>query len=78
MDNKGEEIHMHISTQIRVTENMGLDNDSPAENVHIMTSGTLGQWMKENKYMHLSTQTHILLKTWDKTTTHPLRMYKMQ
>ena len=46
---------MHFSTQIH-TQNMGHDNSSPTENVHDMTSGTLGQWIgKEKKYMYLST-----------------------
>ena len=39
---------------------MGQDNDSLAENVHNMTSGTLGQWVGKRikKYMHFSTQIH--------------------
>ena len=53
---------------------MGPDNNSPPENVHNMVSGILHQWIeKEKKYMHFQ-QKHTL-KTWDKTTTHPLRMY---
>ena len=35
---------MHFSTQIH-TQNMGQDNNSPPENVHITTSGTVGQWI---------------------------------
>ena len=51
---------MHFSTQTHA-QNMGQDNNSLAENVHITTSGTLGQLLdrKEKKYMHFSTQ-HIL------------------
>ena len=39
---------------------MGQDNNSLAENVHNMTSGTLGQWggKRIKKYMHFSTQIH--------------------
>jgi hypothetical protein len=49
---------------------MGEDNNSPPEKVHNTLSRTLGEWIgKETKYMHIK---HILLKTWDKTTTHPL------
>ena len=50
---------MHFSTQTH-TQNMGQDNDSPAENVHNTRSGTLGQWVGKRikKYMHFSTQIH--------------------
>ena len=39
---------------------MGQENNSLPENVHNMTSGTLGQWVGKRikKYMHFSTQTH--------------------
>ena len=53
---------------------MGQDNNSQTENVHNMVSGILGQWIKkEKKYIHFQ-QKHTL-KTWDKTTTHRLRMH---
>ena len=53
---------------------MGKDNNSPPENVHITVSGILRHWIeKEKKYMHF--QQKNTLETWDKTTTHPLRMY---
>ena len=53
---------------------MGQDNNSPSENVHNTMSGILGQWIeKEKKYMHY--QQKYKLKTWEKTITHPLRMY---
>ena len=55
------------------TQNMGQDNNSHTDNVHNMTSGTLGQWIgKKKKYMHF--QHKYILKTWDKTATHVLRM----
>ena len=65
--------YMHFSTK---TQNMGRDNNSPTENVHYMTSGALGQWIGElREEMHCTFQhKHIVLKTWDKTTTHQLRM----
>ena len=51
---------------------MGQDNNSPTENVHITTSGTLGHWREkiqiECTFYHKHTQ------TWDKTTTHQLRI----
>ena len=43
MDRKRVEIH-ELSTQTH-TQNMGQDNNSPAENVHNMTNGTFGQWI---------------------------------
>ena len=72
MDRQREEIHA-LSTETH-TQNMGQDNNSPTENVHNTVSGILRQWIdKEKKYMHFQ-QKHTL-KTWDKTTTHRLRMY---
>ena len=51
---------------------MGQDNNSLSENAHNTTNGTLSQWIsKEKKYTHVSTEIHT---TWDKTTTHLLRM----
>ena len=72
MDREREETHA-LSTQT-YTQNMGQDNNSPAENTHNTMSVILGQWIeKEKKHMHLQHKhTH---KTWDKTTTHHLRMY---
>ena len=35
---------MHFSIQLH-TQKMGQHNNSPAENVHNMMSGTLGQWI---------------------------------
>ena len=53
MDKKGDAL---FNTN---TYNIKQDNNSHSENVHNMTSGTLGQWIgKEKKYMHFSTQTH--------------------
>ena len=53
---------------------MGHDNNSHSENVHNTVSGIIRQWIeKEKKNMHFQ-QKHTL-KTWDKTTTHFLRMY---
>ena len=66
---------MHFSTQTH-TQNMGQDNDSLAENVHNMMSGTLGQWVGKRRYTCTFKHKHTL-KTWDKTTTHHLRMYIM-
>ena len=72
MDREREEIHA-LSTET-YTQNMGQDKNSPPENVHNTVSGILRQWIeKEKKYMHFQ-QKHTL-KTWDKTTTHLLRMY---
>ena len=53
---------------------MGQDNDSLAENVHNMTSGTSGQWVGKRRNTCTFKHKHTL-KTWDKTTTHRLRMY---
>ena len=72
MDREREEIHAN-STETH-TLNMGQDNNSPTENVHNTVSGILHQWIeKEKKHMHFQ-QKHTL-KTWDKATTHHLRMY---
>ena len=63
---------MHF--QQKHTQNVGQDNNSPSESVHNAVSGVLHQWIeKEEKYMHFQ-QKHTL-KTWDKTTTHRLRVY---
>ena len=71
MDREREIHALSIETH---TQNMGQDNISPTENVHNTVSGILRQWIdKEKKYMHFQ-QKHTL-KTWDKTTTHQLRMY---
>ena len=76
MDRDREEIHA-LPTETH-TKNMGLDNNSPPENVHNTVSGILRQWIdKEKKYMHFE-QKHTSLKTWDETATHPLRMYKIR
>ena len=72
MDREREEIHA-LPTETH-TKNMGIDNNSPAENVHNTVSGILRQWIeKEKKNMDIQ-QKHTL-KTLDKTTTHFLRMY---
>ena len=74
MDREREEIHA-LLTQTH-TQNMEQDNNSHPENVHSTASGTLyvGQWIeKGEKYMHFKHK-HTL-KTWNKTTTHHLRMY---
>ena len=56
---------------------MGQDNNSQTENVHNRVRRILGQWIeKKKKYMDFQ-QKHTL-KTWDKTTTHRLRMYIIQ
>ena len=48
---------LFLTCGIWVSQNTGQDNNSPAENVHNMTSGTLGQWIgKEKKYMHVLTE----------------------
>ena len=50
MDREREEIYALLT---EVTQNMGQDNNSPAENVHNMTSGIVGYWIEEEKkYMH--------------------------
>ena len=72
MDKEREEMHA-LSTETQ-TQNMGKDNNSPAEKVHNTVSGILVQWIeKEKKYMHFE-QKHTL-ETWDKTITHPLKKY---
>ena len=72
MDREREEIHA-LSTETH-TQSKGQDNNSPAEKVHNMVSGILRQWIeKEKKYMHFQ-QKHTL-EAWDKTITHPLKMY---
>ena len=72
MNRERGEIHA-LSTETH-TQNVGQDNNSQPESVHNMVSGILGTWIeKEEKYMHF--QHKHTLKTWDKTTTHPLRMY---
>ena len=72
MDRERVEIHA-FSTETH-TQNAGQDSNSPAENVHNMVSEILHQRIeKEKKNMHFQ-QKHTF-KTWDKTTTHPLRMY---
>ena len=70
---KKEKKYMHFSTQTH-TQNMGQDNNSPPENVHNMMSGTLGQWVGKSRNTCTFQHKHTL-KTWDKTTTHKLRMY---
>ena len=73
MDREREEIHS-LSAETRTQIVRQNCNNSPAENVHNTVSGILRQWIdKEKKYMHFQ-QKHTL-KTWDKTTTHQLRMY---
>ena len=75
MDREREEAHA-LPTETH-TQNMGQDNNSPAEKVHNTVSGILGQWIeKEKKHMHF--QQKRTLKTWDKTTTHRLRKYIMR
>ena len=75
MDREREETHA-LSTETH-TQNMGQDSNSQSENVHNTVSGILGHWIgKEKKYMHFQ-QKHTL-KTWNKTTTHNLRMYIIQ
>ena len=75
MERAREENHA-LSTKTQ-TQNIGQDSNSPTENVHHTVSGILRQWIeKEKKYMHFQ-QKHTL-KTWDKTTTHRLRMYIIQ
>ena len=57
MDRERIEIHA-LSTETH-TQNMGPDNNSPAENEQNTVSGTLGQWTEKRKEMHaLSTETH--------------------
>ena len=75
-----ENVHNMVSgilrqwTLVHVHNTVGQDNNSPTENVHNTVSGILRQWIeREKKYMHFQ-QKHTL-KTWDKTTTHQLRMY---
>ena len=68
---------MHFSTETHITKNMGLDSNSPAENVHNTVSGILRQWIEKEK-KHMDFQQKHTLKTWDKTTTHFLRMYIIQ
>ena len=64
----------HINLTEMHTQNMGQDKNLQTENVHNTVSGILGQWLeKEEKRMHFK-EKHTL-KTWDKTTTHHLRMY---
>ena len=53
---------------------MGQDKNSPAENVHNTVSGILGQWIGKSRNTCTFQHKHIL-KIWDKTKTHPLRMY---
>ena len=64
----------HINLKEMHTQNMGQDKNLQTENVHNTVSGILSQWIeKEEKYMHFKQKhTHT---TWDKTTTHHLRMY---
>ena len=52
MDRKRVEIHALLNTNTHSKhgtrqrqDNMGQDNNSLAENVHNMMSGTLGQWI---------------------------------
>ena len=64
MDRERGEIHA-LSTETHITKNMGLDSNSPAENVHYTVNGILRQWIeKEKKNMHFQ-QKHTL-KIWDK------------
>ena len=75
MDRERGETHA-LSTETH-NQNMEQDNNSPTENVHNTVSGISGQWIeKEKKHMHFQ-QKHTR-KTWDKTTTHRLRMYIIQ
>ena len=75
MDRERGEIHALLKETH--TQNVGKDNNSPPENVHNIVSGILGQWIeKEEKHVHFQ-QKHTL-KTWDKTTTHRLRVYIMR
>ena len=53
---------------------MGQDNNSPPKNAHNTVSGILRQWIGIEKKSMDFQQKHTL-KTWDKTTTHFLRMY---
>ena len=47
MDTEREEIHA-LSTETH-TQNMGQDNNSPAENVHNTVSGILRQWIERKR-----------------------------
>ena len=67
-----EETHA-LPTEMH-TQNVGQDNNSPSENVHNMMSGILHEWIEKEK-KHMDFQQKHTLKTWDKTTTHHLRMY---
>ena len=72
MDREREEKHA-LSTETH-TQNMGHNNNSPSENVHNTVSGILRQWIEKGK-KNIDCQQKHTLKTWDKTTTHFLRMY---
>ena len=72
MDREREETHA-LPTETH-TQNMGQDNNSLAEKVHNAVSEILGQRIKKKK-KHMHFQQKHTLKTWDKTTTHKLRMY---
>ena len=74
MERAREENHA-LSTKTQ-TQNMGQDSNSPTENVHHTVSGILRQWIKKEKKYMLFQKKHT--KTWDKTTTYPLRMYKIR
>ena len=59
MDREREETHALFNTNTSSKIGMGQDNNSPAENVHNTTSGTLGEWIgKEKKYIHFSIKTY--------------------
>ena len=47
---------MHF--QQKHTQNMGQNNNSPAENVHNTVSGILRQWIEREEIHALSTETH--------------------
>ena len=72
MDRK-EKKYMHFSTQTHAhTQNMGQDNNLHPENVHTITIRTLMDRNREE--IHALLKHKYSLKTWDKTTTHILRM----
>ena len=72
MDREREETHA-LPTETH-TQNMGQNSNSPAEKVHNAVSEILGQGIKKKK-KHMHFQKKHTRKTWDKTTTHRLRMY---
>ena len=71
---KIEEICIHFLTQTHI-QNMGQDNNSPAENVYNEMSGTMRSMDRKREEMHVRYNRKHILKIWDKTTTHLLRMH---